>query len=223
MVCINPITVGRDDDWLICAPSMTDMYVGHMDKQPPTEGWRDGLGPYTPVIGGDHKEKLYGRGGADDGYAVFGAISAVRVLKEQNIAHGRIVIMIEACEESGSQDLMYYVNQLEKEIGIPTLVLCLDSGCGNYDQMWLTTSLRGMMLGHLKVQVLKEGVHSGAAGVVPDSFRIMRQLLDRIEDSKTGRVLLKASECEIPEVYVEYARETAATMGAKVHTNTVHV
>lgn len=147
----------------------TILMYGHLDKQPEMVGWTDGAGPWTPVQKGD---KLYGRGGADDGYAMFAAISALLALKEQGLAHARAVIVIEACEESGSPDLPFYIDHLAARIGTPDLVVCLDSGCGNYDQLWLTTSLRGMVIGNLTVKVLTEGVHSGdASGVVASSFR----------------------------------------------------
>jgi acetylornithine deacetylase/succinyl-diaminopimelate desuccinylase-like protein len=104
------------------------------------------------------------------------------------------VVLIEACEESGSYDLPAYVDHLAERIGKPSLVVCLDSGCGNYDQLWCTTSLRGMAGGNLTVKVLEEGVHSGdASGIVPSSFRIIRELLSRIEDETTGRILVDGS------------------------------
>jgi acetylornithine deacetylase/succinyl-diaminopimelate desuccinylase-like protein len=137
--------------------SETVVLYGHLDKQPEMTGWAEGLGPWTPVIKGD---KLYGRGGADDGYAMFGSLAALLALAEQGVPHARCVILIEACEESGSYDLPHYVDHLAARIGNPSLVVCLDSGCGNYDQLWLTTSLRGMTGGELTVQVLEEGVHS---------------------------------------------------------------
>src|SRR3569833_2257872 len=140
------------------------LLYGHLDKQPEMTGWTQSPGPWTPLIKGD---RLYGRGGADDGYALFGAVAALLALHAQKIPHARCVILIEACEESGSDDLPYYVDHLAARLGKPSLVVCLDSGCGNYDQFWLTTSLRGLTGGNLRVQVLKEGVHSGdASGVV---------------------------------------------------------
>ncbi|HYZ42635.1 MAG TPA: M20/M25/M40 family metallo-hydrolase, partial [Stellaceae bacterium] len=146
------------------------LLYGHLDKQPEMTGWAEGYGPWTPRLEGD---KLYGRGGADDGYAMFGALSALMALHEQGVPHARCVVLIEACEESGSYDLPYYVDHLAARIGDPSLVICLDSGCGNYDQLWLTTSLRGLASGTLTVRVLEEGVHSGdASGIVPSSFRI---------------------------------------------------
>jgi acetylornithine deacetylase/succinyl-diaminopimelate desuccinylase-like protein len=133
----------------------TVLLYGHLDKQPEMVGWTEGYGPWNPRLEGD---KLYGRGGADDGYAMFGALSALMALTEQRVPHARSVILIEACEESGSYDLPYYVDHLAPRIGRPSLVVCLDSGCGNYDQLWLTTSLRGMASGTLSVEVLDEGV-----------------------------------------------------------------
>src|SRR5271167_2499758 len=164
----------------------TVLLYGHLDKQPEMKGWTEGFGPWIPRLEGD---KLYGRGGADDGYAMFGALSALLALREQGVPHARCIVLIEACEESGSYDLPYYIDHLAQRIGSPSLVVCLDSGCGNYDQLWMTTSLRGIASGTLTVQVLDEGVHSGdASGVVPSSFRILRRLLSRLEDEETGSI-----------------------------------
>jgi len=193
----------------------TVMLYGHLDKQPEMSGWTEGLGPWTPVIKGD---KLYGRGGADDGYAIFGSLAALLALREQSIPHARCVVMIEACEESGSYDLPYYVDHLAARIGSPSLVVCLDSGCGNYDQLWLTTSLRGMTGGNLTVQVLNEGVHSGdASGVVPSSFRILRELLSRLEDPATGLIRPKELYVEIPAQRVEQAKLSAEVLGEDIY------
>jgi acetylornithine deacetylase/succinyl-diaminopimelate desuccinylase-like protein len=193
----------------------TVVLYGHLDKQPEMTGWSEGLGPWTPVIRGD---KLYGRGGADDGYAIFGSLAALLALREQGIAHARCVILIEACEESGSYDLPYYVEHLAERIGNPSLVVCLDSGCGNYDQLWLTTSLRGMTGGNLTVKVLEEGVHSGdASGVVPSSFRILRELLSRLEDPSTGKILPPQLYVEIPEQRVTQAQQVAQVLGTAVY------
>ena len=198
------------------ASADTVLLYGHLDKQPEMMGWTDGYGPWTPRLEGD---KLYGRGGADDGYAMFGALSALLALREQRVPHARCVILIEACEESGSPDLPYYVDHLAERLGSPSLVVCLDSGCGNYDQLWLTTSLRGMTAGTLEVRVLDEGVHSGdASGVVPSSFRIMRQLLSRLEDEATGAVQPSEFYAQIPPERVMQARTAAASLGDAVYT-----
>ena len=165
--------------------SDTVLLYGHLDKQPEMVGWAEGYGPWMPRLDGD---KLYGRGGADDGYAMFGALTALLGAARPGAPHARCVVLIEACEESGSYDLPYYIEHLADRIGRPSLVICLDSGCGNYDQLWMTTSLRGIAAGTLTVEVLEEGVHSGdASGVVPSSFRILRQLLSRLEDESDRR------------------------------------
>ncbi|WP_210542671.1 M20 family metallopeptidase [Rhodoferax sp. PAMC 29310] len=195
--------------------TQTVLMYGHLDKQPEFTGWRSDLGPWTAKY---QDGKLYGRGGADDGYAVYASIAAVQALKAQNVPHPRIVGLIETCEESGSYDLLPYVDALRKRLGDVALVVCPDSGAGNYDQLWLTTSLRGMGGGVLKVEVLDEGVHSGdASGVVPSSFRIMRHVLDRLEDSATGRLLPQSFHCAIPADRLAQAKVTAATLGVELY------
>ncbi len=192
----------------------TVLMYGHLDKQPEFDGWRKDLGPWSPKY---EDGKLYGRGGADDGYAVYASIAAVQEIQRQGVPHPRIVGLIETCEESGSRDLLPYIDLLRPRLGDVTLVICLDSGAGNYDQLWLTTSLRGMVSGTLKVQILTEGVHSGdASGLVPSSFRIMRQVLDRLEDSATGRLLPASFHCEVPPDRLAQARATAAILGEEV-------
>jgi len=198
---------GQGDDCILL--------YGHLDKQPEMTRWSDHLGPWQPVIEGD---RLYGRGGADDGYAIFGSLAAILALQAQNIPHSRCVVMIEACEESGSYDLPYYVDHLAARIGKPSLIVCLDSGCGNYDQMWLTTSLRGMTGGNLTVTVLDEGVHSGdASGVVASSFRILRQVLSRLEDENTGEIKPKELHVDIPAQRRDQARRGAEVLGDAVY------
>ncbi|MDB5894718.1 MAG: peptidase [Rhodoferax sp.] len=193
----------------------TVLMYGHLDKQPEFNGWRNDLGPWTPKY---EDGKLFGRGSADDGYAVYASITAIQALKAQNAPHPRIVGLIETCEESGSYDLLPYVDALRPRLGDVALVICLDSGAGNYDQLWLTSSLRGMASGVLKVEVLTEGVHSGdASGLVPSSFRIMRQVLDRLEDSATGRLLPASFHCEVPADRLAQARATAAILGDEIY------
>ena len=195
--------------------TQTVLMYGHLDKQPEFEGWRKDLGPWTPLY---EDGKLYGRGGADDGYAVYASIAAVQELQRQGVPHPRIVGLIETCEESGSTDLLPTIDALRPRLGDVGLVVCLDSGAGNYDQLWLTTSLRGMASGTLKVEVLTEGIHSGdASGLVPTSFRIMRQVLDRLEDSATGRLLPASFHCEVPADRLAQARATAAILGEEVY------
>lgn len=190
----------------------TVLLYGHLDKQPEMEGWREGLGPWTPVLEGD---RLYGRGGADDGYAAFASLTAMEALHAAHGSHARCVVLIEASEESGSPDLPAYVDALADRIGTPSLVVCLDSGCIDYERMWVTTSLRGLVEAVLTVDIVTEGLHSGdASGMVPSSFRIARRLLERIEDSATGEILLPELHAEIPAGRSAEAAATAAEIGA---------
>ena len=193
----------------------TVLLYGHLDKQPEMAGWRADLGPWKPVL---EDGRLYGRGGADDGYAVFASVTAILALRGQGVRHARCVGLIECCEESGSYDLPAYLEHLAPRIGTVVLVIGLDSGCGNYEQLWATTSLRGLAAGVLTVEVLTEGVHSGdASGVVPSSFRIARLLLDRLEDAETGRIKPAQFHCDVPAERVEQAAAAGAILGETVH------
>lgn len=189
------------------------LLYGHLDKQPEFAGWRDDLGPWTPVLKGD---RLYGRGGGDDGYAIFSALSAISALQRANEPHPRCVLLIEGCEESGSYDLPYYIDFLSEEIRTPDVVVTLDAEAGNYEQLWLTTSLRGMLMGTLRVDILTEGVHSGGAGgIVPSSFRLLRSILDRIEDPQSG-TLHSSLRTKIPDWVHHQSSAVAETLGSTV-------
>jgi acetylornithine deacetylase/succinyl-diaminopimelate desuccinylase-like protein len=193
----------------------TILMYGHLDKQPEMSGWQEGLGPWQPVL---KDGRLYGRGGADDGYAAYASLAALRALQAQGLKHPRCVIIIEACEESGSYDLPFYIDTLLDRIGYPRLVICLDSGAGNYEQLWMTTSLRGNVVGELSVELLKEGVHSGyASGIVADSFRVAKQLISRIEDEESGQIKLAALHTEIPKYRIKEATDCAAVLGDSIY------
>ena len=193
----------------------TVLLYGHLDKQPEMVGWDEDLGPWTPVL---KDGRLYGRGGADDGYSAYASLTAIRALEQQGLPYPRCVLIIEACEESGSHDLPYYIELLKERIGKPSLVICLDSGAGNYEQLWMTTSLRGNVVGELSVELISEGVHSGSAsGIVADSFRVARQLISRIEDETTGEIKLEPLHCEIPQERVEQAKHCAVALGEQVY------
>jgi acetylornithine deacetylase/succinyl-diaminopimelate desuccinylase-like protein len=195
------------------APGNVLLY-GHLDKQPESTGWWDGFGPWTPVIKDD---KLYGRGAVDDGYSMFVALSAILALHDSGKPHARCVLTIESGEESGSPDLEWYINTLSDRIGAIDLVVCLDSGAGNYEQLWLTASLRGIAAGKLTIRVLTAGVHSGdTSGIVPSSFRVLRTLLSRLEDENTGEIKLKALKAEVPAERLDQAEATADILGDEV-------
>jgi acetylornithine deacetylase/succinyl-diaminopimelate desuccinylase-like protein len=209
---------GRTPVLLCEIPGQVDdtvLLYGHLDKQPEMVGWREDLGPWTPVIEGD---RLYGRGGADDGYAVYASLTALQILARQSLPHARCVVLIEACEESGSYDLPHYIEHLRERIGVPSLVVCLDSGCGDYRRLWATSSLRGLVSGTLVVENLDEGVHSGnAGGIVPSTFRIARGLIDRLEDAASGRILLDALHAQIPAERRRQAAVAAEALGDGVY------
>ena len=208
---------GRTPVILIDVPGEVDdtvLLYGHLDKQPEMEGWSEGLGPWTPVRRG---ERLYGRGGADDGYAAFASTLALECLARNGTPHARCVVLIEACEESGSPDLPFYIEHLAERIGAPSLVVCLDSGCGDYAHLWGTTSLRGMVTGELSVEILDEGVHSGdAGGVVPSSFRILRRLLSRLEDEATGAIRPAELRAPVPPDRTAQAAHAAEVLGSGI-------
>lgn len=193
----------------------TILFYGHLDKQPPMVGWREGLGPWTPYL--DAEGRLYGRGAGDDGYAVFAALATVKALKDHGQPHGRLVILIECSEESGSPDLPHYIDTYAERLGTPDLVICLDSGCGNYEQLWSTTSLRGQLVVNLRIDILREGVHSGiASGIVPNPFMVLRKLLDRLEDTDTGALQIPELYVSIPEERLRQAEKTARVLGGAI-------
>ncbi len=190
------------------------LLYGHLDKQPEFTGWLPGLGPWEPVI---RDGKLYGRGAADDGYAVFSSLTAIAALKAQQVRLPRCVVLIEACEESGSFDLPAHLEALGDAIGDPSLVVCLDAECGNYSQVWCTTSLRGNLIGTLRVRVLTEGVHSGmATGIAPTPFRILEQLLARLENPITGDLLLDELHVTLPADRRAQVSAAAQVLGQSV-------
>jgi len=191
----------------------TVLLYGHFDKQPHMTGWKEGLGATTPVI---RDGKLYGRGGADDGYAIYNSVMAIKAIQELGLSHPRCIIFIEGDEESGSIDLEFYFNKFSERIGSPAVLICMDSGCGNYEQLWITNTLRGMMALDFKIKIINEGVHSGdGSGVVPDTFRILRQLLERIESTETGE-LIKELHVEIPENRLKEAKEVSDVIGKDI-------
>ncbi|MDR3442612.1 MAG: M20 family metallopeptidase [Legionella sp.] len=193
----------------------TILLYGHLDKQPEMSGWHEDLHPWKPVL---KDGRLYGRGAADDGYSAYASLTAIKALEEQGLPYPRCVLIIEACEESGSYDLPYYIELLKERIGKPKLIICLDSGAGNYEQLWMTTSLRGNVVGELSVELINEGVHSGcASGIVADSFRVARQLISRIEDEASGEVKLAQLYCEIPEERIKQAQDCAQALGDQVY------
>jgi acetylornithine deacetylase/succinyl-diaminopimelate desuccinylase-like protein len=190
----------------------TVLMYGHLDKQPEMLPWSDGLGPWTPVLRG---ERLYGRGGADDGYSIVAALIAIEAVREAGGRHARIVVMIEASEESSSVHLAEHLTDLLPRFGQVDLVIALDSFCESYDRLWTTTSTRGVVGGVLDIEVCLDDPHSGrASGVLPSSFRILRQLLDRIEDSATGAVLVRSANVEIPAYRVDEAAIAASSFPA---------
>ena len=193
------------------------LFYGHIDKQPPGEGWAPDLGPYDPVI---KDQKLYGRGTVDDGYAVFTAITAIRALQAQELAHPSIQILLEASEESGSIDLPYYLDKYADQFTAPDTLICLDSGCGDYDRLWITTSLRGMIAGNLRVTVLEEGMHSGlAGGMVPSAGDILMKKLQAVCSPSSNQINLPALQATIPPLREQQLAETADILGASVYTD----
>ncbi len=190
------------------------LLYGHLDKQPEFSGWLPGLSAWEPVL---RDGKLYGRGAADDGYAAFSALAAIGALKAERVPLPRCVLLVEASEESGSIDLPAHLAALEDRLGTPSLVVCLDAECGNYDQLWCTTSLRGNLVGTLRVRVLTEGVHSGmATGIAPTPFRILEQLLGRIENPVTGDVTLETLHVPVPKDRLAELAAAARVLGDEV-------
>ena len=193
------------------------LFYSHLDKQPPFTGWSEGKGPWIPVR---EDPWLFGRGSVDDGYGGYLSVLSILALQQHNIPHPKATFLIETCEESGSFDLPAYLDELSDLLGTPNLVVVMDSGAGDYERLWVTTSLRGLVGGTLRVGVSKEGVHSGmAGGIIPSSFRIARSLVSRIEDEETGQVLLPELSVDISEELRGEADGIANVLGNKVWTD----
>ena len=194
--------------------SKTIMLYGHLDKQPYGPGWEEGLSPTDPIIRG---EFMYGRGSADDGYSAFACMLAVKSIQATGGKLPRIVLTLETEEESGSPSLLALLKLAEPLIGKPDAMFCMDSGALDYDQLWLTSSLRGVCIVDLCVEAGKVGYHSGeVGGVVPETFRVIRTLLNRIDDPVTGRVI-EEFQVEVPEVKQKEANFIAEKYGEKVY------
>ena len=179
------------------------VFYSHLDKQPEASGWSEGKGPWKPVI---EDGWLFGRGSVDDGYGGYAGILSVLALQDQGVSHPTCRFLIETGEESGSPDLSYYLDELESVLGTPDLVIVLDTGGIDYDRLWVTESLRGIVAGTLSVKVSSVGVHSGhGSGVMPSSFRLARQLLSRIEDENTGEIKPEWLHIEITDKMKEQA------------------
>lgn len=186
------------------------MLYGHLDKQPWMLPWTEGLHPATPVLKGN---LLYGRGGADDGYSPFSCMLGIANLQAQGLAHPRCALVLETEEESGSPNLVYLLNEAKEVIGEPDYMFCMDSFAYDYDQLWVTSSLRGITIVDLTVEAAMGGYHSGeVGGIVPETFRITRELLNRVDNSATGEVCGELN-CPVPEAKMNEARFMAETFG----------
>jgi acetylornithine deacetylase/succinyl-diaminopimelate desuccinylase-like protein len=167
------------------------LIYGHLDKQPYGAGWE--TDPTDPVI---KNGKMYGRGGGDDGYAPFSAMLAIKAAQDQGVKMPRVAVVLETEEESGSPNLIPLLKAASDTIGKPDVCFCMDSGAFDYNQLWMTSSLRGICILDLTVQCGKDSYHSGeVGGIVPETFRVVRQLIDRLDNSVTGEVC--------PELLVE--------------------
>lgn len=148
------------------------MVYGHLDKQPYGTGWDEDLSPTVPTIKNDC---MYGRGASDDGYAPFSCMLAIKAAQEQGVKMPRVALVLETEEESGSPNLVALLEQAKDFIQPPDMLFCMDSGAFDYNQLWITSSLRGICIIDLTVELGSAGYHSGeVGGIVPETFRIVR-------------------------------------------------
>ena len=213
---VSPLLLGR------VAPSkqvgsIRIVTYGHLDKQPyHSEEWEEGLHPTTPV---EKNGYLYGRGAVDDGYNFFTVLAVLKAFQELRIPHDEFLLFYECNEESGCTDIAHYLNKLKEQIGAPDVMFCLDEGSVSNQMFSLSTSLRGALNFSLKVSVLEKSMHSGvASGIVPSSFRIARELLERIESGKTGEMVPEL-QVPVPEQKLKEASANAKLNGSGIHTS----
>ena len=174
----------------------TVLLYAHFDKQPHGTGWDDDKGPTKPVI---QNGRLYGRGSADDGYASFSMLTAIKACQEHNCPLPRICLIFEGAEESTDEHLTYYFNKLLPIIGENVIAFIpLDSGCADYDRLWITNSLRGVCDYEINIQTLDNNISFGpeASGRIAENLFILRKAIDAVMDTSTGDV-------KIEEFYVK--------------------
>ena len=209
---LNPLVVYVVEPSEGCTKNI--MMYGHLDKQPYGPGWEEGLSPTDPIIRGDF---MYGRGSCDDGYSAFACMLAVKALQESGAKWPRVVLTLETEEESGSPCLLALLKEAEPLIGKPDAMFCMDSGALDYEQLWLTSSLRGVCIVELTVEGGKAGYHSGeTGGIIPETFRVVRQLLNRLDDPETGEVC-KEFQVEVPDFKRQEAKFIAGKYGDKIY------
>ncbi len=188
------------------------VFYSHLDKQPSKpELWSEGLGPLSAVRRGPW---LFGRGSIDDGYGGYLCVAALKLLQNSNTPHPKCSFLIETCEESGSYDLPPYLEALKEDLGEPDMIVVMDSGGPDYEHIWITEALRGLISGTLSIKVSHEGIHSGTSGgSIPSSFRIARTLLDRVEDSNSGQILIPEMHVDISDDLRKKAESLAGVVG----------
>lgn len=187
-------------------PHRTVLAYGHLDVQPAGGGWTV-TDPFRPVV---RESRLYGRGAGDDKYVPLAVVAALEALRAANQAHPQVILLLETSEESSSVDLPAHLAAHGGLLGQPDLIVCLDTFVPDTSRLWHSTSMRGIVVADLSVAVAREGLHSGlVGGVVPSSFRLLRALLDRIENSSTGACLLPSLHADVPAGHCDALRRQA--------------
>ena len=192
----------------------TILFYAHYDKQPHGEGWDEDKSPINPVIIDGH---LYGRGSADDGYALFSILTAIKTCQDYNCPMPRICCIFEGAEESTDAHLTYYFNKLMPVLGNNIIVFIpLDSGCSDYNHLWITNSLRGFCDFEINIETLENECHYGpeASGIIAENMFLIRKIFDGILDSTNGEVKLKEFHVDkIPEIIDEQMNKEIEVVG----------
>ncbi|MFL5258759.1 MAG: M20/M25/M40 family metallo-hydrolase [Hyphomicrobiales bacterium] len=168
------------------------LFYGHYDVQPPEPLDKWTSPPFEPIRrkGEDGKERLYGRGVADDKGQFMTILEAARAWIET--AGGlplSATFLIEGEEESGSPNLAPFLEANKAELALDAAFVC-DTNMWDAKTPAITTRLRGLVHDEVTITGPRIDLHSGAyGGPVMNPIRALSDVLAALHD-KNGKVTI---------------------------------